>query len=272
MIRTSWGFFANSILAAALAIVLARFVEQFSVAVTGAVLDRRPVIDQIVTTFRADGSDLALLGGTIGSFLVGAVLLVLYPGAKDRSTGKLLMLWMILFSFRTAFSDLALVPFSDTAVKVALDRAELPAGLEYVVSAAGFLGMLLVALAATSAFLSFCRHRSEVYTPRERIRFVGSIALLPALASPILAVLFLFPDEGTGVLTGLPLIGIFTLVTVAAAPSTRTIRVPELGEERGLAIGMAVTFGVTLLLFRFLLDPGIPIPPWDAELNFTLRP
>lgn len=272
MIRTSWGFFANSILAAALAIVLSRLIEQFSVAVAGAVLDRRPVIDQISTTFRADGSDLALLGGTIGSFLAGTVLLLLYPGAKDRSAGKLMMLWMILFTFRTAFSDLALVPFSDTAVKVALDRAELPAGLEYVISAAGFLGMLLVALAATSAFLSFCRHRSEVYTPRERIRFVASIALLPALASPILAVLFLFPDRGTGVLAGLPLIGVFTVVTLLAAPSTRTIRIPELGEERGISIGLAVTFGVVLVLFRLLLAPGIPVPPWDAELNFTLRP
>lgn len=274
VIRTSWGFFANSILAAALAIALSRLVEQFSIAVTGALLDREPVLDQIVTTFRAGGSDLARLGGPVGSFLVGLALLLLYPGAKERGAGRLLMLWMILFTFRTAFSDLALVPFdgSESAVRAALEGASLPAGLDYVIAAAGILGMLLVALAATSAFLGFCRHRSEVYTPRERIRFVASIALLPALASPLLAVLFLLPDQGTGVLTGLPLIGVFTIVTLLAAPSTRTIRIPELAEERGLSIGLLVTFGAVLVLFRLLLDPGVPIPPWDADLNFTLRP
>jgi hypothetical protein len=116
VIRTAWGFFANSIVAAALSVVFARVIEQFGIAVWGAVADRDPVLTNVVTYFRADGpnsSDVAYLGGPIAAIAAGVFFLMIYPGAKDRSVGKLTVLWTILFCFRAGFMDVLTAPFNE---------------------------------------------------------------------------------------------------------------------------------------------------------------
>ncbi len=108
-------------------------------------------------------------------------------------------------------------------------------------------------------------------TASERLRFIASIAVVPGIVSPLLAVAFFVPAGETGILTTLPFVGMFTLITLAAAPATHHFRPPQLVEERGLSIGLIVVVAAAFLL-KLLLQPGVPIPPWDENLNFTFRP
>ncbi len=273
VIRTSWGFFVNSVIAAALGVVFARVIEQFGLAVVGAVMGMDPVLTNIVTEFRADGSDLVWLAAPATGILAGIFFLMIYPGAKDRSVGKLTVLWTLLFCFRNGFVDIATLQFSDTSyTALALADVELPAGVDIVIAVAGALGLLLVAVAAAPAFLSFNRHLSEVRTARERFRYVASIALMPAIVGPLLAVAFFLPDRGTGYLSTLPLIGIFIIITLLAAPGTKHFLAPQLAEERALSIGLVIALAVVFLIMRFVLEPGLLVPPWDEDFAWQFRP
>jgi len=229
VIRTAWSFFANSIIAAGLAVVFSRWIEEFGIAVWGAFAGRDPVFTNIVTQFRSPGSDIAYLGGPVASIVAGVFFLMIYPGAKDRSVGKLTMLWTILFCFRTGFLDIAISMFavnSDTGR--ALTAVSLPDGLDVIIAAAGILGLVLVAVGAAPAFLGFSRHLTEVNTPSERFRFVASIALVPAIVGPLLAVPFFLPDQNTGFLATLPFAGLFVIITLLAAPGTKNFLAPQL--------------------------------------------
>ncbi len=276
VIRTAWGFFANSIIAAALGVVFARVIEQFGIAIWGAVLDGDPVLTHVVTYFQSDGppsSDMAYLGGPVAAILGGIFFLLIYPGAKDRSVGKLTVLWTILFSFRNGFVDIAMAPFSDDSNTArALATVELPDGLDVIIAAAGALGLILIALAAAPAFLGFSRHLSEVNTPRERFRYVASIAMVPAVVGPLLAVPFFVPDLDSGFPASLPLYGLFIVITWLAAPQTKHFLAPQLAEERTLSWGLVVGFFVVFLITRFVLEPGLLIPPWDANFQWSFRP
>lgn len=273
IIRTAPGFFVNSIVAAALGVVLARLIEQAGVAIAGLIAGREPVFTTVVTEFRADGSDLVFLGGTVASLIVGASMLAMYPNAIDRSVGKLQMLWVILFTLRNGFFDLATTAYvDDSPVAVALGTFDAPAGLDVVLSVTGILGLLLVAFAAAPAFLGFSRHRSEILTGIERIRYVATLGLLPALAGPLIAVAFFIPDRGTNYVRTLPFIGLFLVVTTVAARWTREVKEPKLVQERSLSIPLIVTVIVIFALLRFVVEPGIAVPPWDDSLNWQPRP
>lgn len=273
MIRTAPGFFVNSIVAAALGVVLARLIEQAGVAIAGLLADREPVFTTVVTELRADGTDLVFLGGTVASLVVGASMLALYPNAIDRSVGKLQMLWVILFTLRNGFFDLATTAYvDDSPVALALGTFDAPAGLDVVLSVTGALGLLLVAFAAAPAFLGFSRHRSEILTGIERIRYVATLGLLPALAGPLIAVAFFIPDRGTGYVRTLPFVGLFLVITTIAARWTREIREPQLVQERSLSIALILSAVIVFAVLRFLVEPGIALPPWDDSLNWRPRP
>jgi hypothetical protein len=276
VIRTAWGFFANSIVAAALGVVFARMIEQFGIAVWGAIVGRDPVLTRVVTYFQTDGApstDLAYLGGPVAAIAGGIFFLLIYPGAKDRSVGKLTVLWTILFLFRTGFVDVAMVPFSDDSNTArALATVDLPDGLDVIIATAGVLGLILIALAAAPAFLGFSRHLSEVNTPRERFRYVASIAMVPAIVGPLLAVPFFVPDPGSEFVGGLPIYGLFIVVTLLAAPQTKHFLAPQLAEERTLSWGLVVGFFIVFLVTRFVLEPGLVIPPWDETFQWSFRP
>jgi len=276
VIRTAWGFFANSILAAALGVVFARIIEQFGIAVWGAFAGLDPVLTNVVADFRDSGagtSDLAYLGGPVAAIAAGVFFLLIYPGAKDRGVGKLTVLWTILFCFRTGFTDVAMVPFSEESNTArALATIEMPDGLDVIIATAGGLGLILIAMAAAPAFLGFSRHLSEVNTPRERFRYVASIALVPAIVGPLLSVPFFVPDQGSGFLAGLPFYGLFVIVTLLAAPQTKHFLAPQLAEERTLSWGLVIGFFIVFLVARFALEPGVLIPPWDENFQWSFRP
>lgn len=272
VIRTSWGFFVNSIIAAGLGVVLARLIEQSGVAIAGLLDGRDPVLTAVVTEFRSGGSELVYLGGTVASLVVGATLLAMYPNAMDRSVGKLQMLWVILFTLRNGFFDLASTAYvSDSPVAKALGTFDAPAGLEMVLSVTGAVGLVLIAVAAAPAFLGFSRHRSEILTGPERIRYVATLGLMPALVGPLLAVVFFIPDRGTGFTATLPFVGVFLVITAIAARWTREVSEPKLVQERGLSIALVLATLIVFSVMRFMIEPGLVIPPWTDSFVWQPR-
>jgi hypothetical protein len=273
VLRTAPSFFANSVLAAAIGVALARLAEQSSIAVVAAFLDRNPVITNSGTVLRNPGSDLVLVAGPITSLVLGLTLLLLYPGAKDRSAGRLVMLWTMLFAFRNACVALALGAVDEgSPVGLVFAHWNVPDGIDIALAIVGALALVLIAIGAAPAFLSFSRHRSEVATGKERLRFAASIALIPGLAGPLLAVAMFLPDAGAGFVTSLPLAGSFIIITVLAAAGTKSFKPPEVIEERGMSVGLIATFVAMVLVVRFGLGPGVPIPPWNDSLDLTWRP
>jgi hypothetical protein len=272
-IRTSPGFFANSIIAAALGVSLAHVFSLFALAVVAAFAGRDPVMTSTSVTMRADGSDVVMIAQPLASLVLGFILLMMFPGSKDRSSGRLVMLWTMLFAFRNAAWAMIETMFNDDSpIALALGAWEVPSGLDLVIAIVGGLGLILVAVGAAAAFLSFSRHRSEVVNARERLRFTGFIALLPGLAGPLVAIVMFLGDEGDGFISALPLAGIFVVVTVLAAAFTKSFAPPQVIEERTLSVGLVAAFALVVLVVRFGLGPGVPIPPWDDALQLTWRP
>ncbi|MDH3250546.1 MAG: hypothetical protein OEQ47_16375 [Acidimicrobiia bacterium] len=272
VIRTSWGFFVNSIVTAGLGVVFARLIEQAGVAIAGLIDGREPVFTAVVTELRAPGSDLVYLGGTIASLVVGALLLSMYPNALDRSVGKLQMLWVILFTLRNGLFDLAATAYvEDSPVAMALSTFEAPAGLDTVLSVTGAVGLVLLSVAAAPAFLGFSRHRSEILTGPERIRYVATLGLMPGLVGPLLAVVYFIPDRGTGFTATLPFLGVFLVITAIAARWTREVAEPKLVQERSLSIALVLVALIVFALLRFVIEPGVAIPPWDDNLVWQPR-
>lgn len=273
VIRTSPAFFANSIVAVSLAVAVARLVEQVGVAAAGAWVGRDPVLTNAFTVLRIPGSEPVGLAAPAASLLVGIVLLMLYPGSKDRSVGRLMMLWTLLFCLRNGLLEIARGAFDEqSAVGAAFLDSGMSSGVQLTISVIAILGLALIAFGAAPAFLSFSRHRTEIGNWRERLRFLVSIALVPAMIGPLLAVPFFVPDQGSGLVATLPLIGLFIVATCLAGLLVKSVPPPEVVEERGLAFGLLISYALTFIVFRFGLAPGLPIPPWSETLEFTWRP
>lgn len=270
VVRTSWGFVANAAVAACLGIVLSRIISGLGIAIGGAIADRDPVLTNSSVEM-ASGPDSVYLGGLAASIIAAALLVLIYPGAKDRSWGKLSLMWVILFTFQEAFMGMIRIGLSpDSEAAAGFASLSPPDGLEVVVAAGGGVGILLLGLAASPAVLSFARHRSELATPPERVRFVGMIGLMPAVIGSLLAVPFFLNDPV--VMSSLPLIGLFMIIAVVAAPWSRPTRTPELGEEVGISVGFVVGVAASLVLLYLALAPGVPIPPLGENLEWRFRP
>lgn len=271
-IRTSWAFIANSVVGAVLGLASAFLAYHLGLGVGGWIAGRDPELLNTGTVFRADGSDLGYLGGVAGALVLAVLLLSLYPQSRDRSAGRLVMLWAILFSFVAAFADL-IRAYTDPASPVALALAELqlPGGLDAVLAVAGVLGLVLVAVSAAAAFLGFARHQSEVSNRTERMRFVGRLGLVPGVVGPLLATPLFIGEGDERILPVLPFVGLFTVVTVLAASGSVSFRPPAVVEERGFSWGLIVAAVLALLVFRVVLASGLPIPPWDENLRFDFE-
>ena len=273
IIRTAPAFFANSIIAVALAVGIARLVEMLGVAVVGAFAGREPVVNHVFTTLRVPGSEPVELAAPAASLIVGIVLLMLYPGSKDRSAGRLLMLWTLLFCFRNALVEVARAAFDEnTALGGVLSESSLDPNVVLTFSILAIVGLVLVSVGAAPAFLSFSRHRSEISTWPERLRFMASIALVPGMLGPLAAIPFFVPDQGSGVISLLPQLGVFVVVTTIAGIFVKSVPPPEVIEERGLALGLLSGYAFLFLVYRFGLGPGLVFPPWDENLRLTWRP
>lgn len=260
--RTSNGFVLTSAFASAVGVVVAVLIYHLGLAIAGAIADRAPVLYHNEVTFRAAGSDLAFGGGTALSLIAGAVFLTLYPASRRYDAARLTVLWIVLHCFRQGFTPLAGLPFSeDSNLSSAFDTFDLPAGLELVVSAAGIVGLLSVALASAPAFLAYAHHQSLISTPAARARFTAKVALIPGVVGPLLAVPVFLPDGGTGLVPSLPFLGLFTVATVLAALGTRTVRIGDQREALGwswLPLAWLVFFA---LASQLLLRRGLLIPP-----------
>ncbi|MFP3914102.1 MAG: hypothetical protein ACLFWM_04445, partial [Actinomycetota bacterium] len=138
---------------------------------------------------------------------------------------------------------------------------DVPGGLDLVVSAAGVVGLLSVALAAAPAFLAYAHHRRLITTPAQRFRFAAQVALVPGLVGPLLAVPLFLPDNGVGLVPSLPLLGLFTVATVLAAPGTRTVQIGDHRPAPGWSWLPVIWLLALAIVFQFLLRRGLVIPP-----------
>lgn len=273
VIRTAPLFFVNSVLAATVAVAAARVVDLVTTGIAAAVAGMQPVLTNREVVYRAAGPEAVEMAGIVGMLVVGVVLLLLYPGSRDRSVGRLTMLWAMLFCFQGGFSAIARQLRDDTSVLggfvADLGTAQwLPTAL-----AAGALLLLAgVAVGTAPAFLTFARHRSEVATRTERVRFMTQLAVIPAFLGPLLAVPMFMPDGDAGFVTGLPIAGAFIVVTFVASLFTMSFRPPEVIEERGLSFGLIAAVALVAVSLRLGLGPGVPLPPWNESLQLTLRP
>ncbi|HEY7704405.1 MAG TPA: hypothetical protein VID03_06190 [Acidimicrobiia bacterium] len=252
----------NSTIAAALGVVFAFFIDSLGRWVVGALLDRGPVLYNNRVEFTTGGSDLALAAGAAASIVAGIIFLAIYPGSRAHDASRLAVLWLILHCFRQGFVQMAMVPFdSDADLTKALATLDLPGGFDVVIGAAGAIGILLVSLAAAPAFLAYAPSRDDIAGPRKRLGFVARVAVLAGVLGALLAVPFFLPDPGTGLIAAVPLGAAFTLITLLASPGTKHVQAPQYPVEQNFSWGLAGTFVVTLVVFRFFLSRGIPLPP-----------
>jgi hypothetical protein len=266
---TVWPLVANSVLASTFGVVVAVLVDSIGRLIVGLLLDREPIIFHNRVEFTAAGDDLALAGGAVAALLAGIFFLALYPGSRAHDASKLAVLWLILHCFRQGFVPLALTPFNENSdVARALATLDLPSGIDVIVGAAGGLGLLLVSLAAAPAFLAFAPTQKDISTPSRRASFIARIALLPGIAGALLAVAFIWPDPGSGLVQELPLYGLFTVATLLAAPGSRSVEVRADNQGQRLSWALIVTLVITFAVFHWALSRGIGIPP-DPETFFA---
>lgn len=256
------GFIATSALASTVGVVVAVLVDHLGLAVAGIIGGRDPILYHNEVTFGTGGSDLVLFGGVAASLIVGIFFLTLYPASRRYDGARITTLWIVLHCLRQGFTQLAFIPLggeSDAARAYAAMNA--PAGIDVVMAAAGAVGLLAVALAAAPAFLAYAHRQSEISTPQKRFAYTAKLALIPGVAGSLLAVPFFLPDNQTGFIQTLPLVGLFTIATVLAALGTRSVRIGDSRQAQTfswLPVGWLVFF---LLVFQLVLGHGLVMPP-----------
>lgn len=259
---TRIGFIGTSAVASAVGVVVAAFTDNLGRAVGGALAGREPVLYHNDVVYGAAGSDIAFGGGVVLTLVVGAFFLLLYPGSRRYDAARLTTLWIILHCFRQGFTQMLLVPLdSQSSGALAFAGLDVPPGLALVIAAAGAVGLLSIALASAPAFLTFAPSRREIATGSKRAAFTSKIALVPGVVGPLLAVPVFLPDPGTGFIQSLPLVGLFTVATVAAAVGTRSVQVGDYRPAPGwswLPLAWLVVLG---LVAHLLLARGLLIPP-----------
>jgi hypothetical protein len=91
--------------------------------------------------------------------------------------------------------------------------------------------------------------------------FAVWLVVVPAAAAVFLALPFFTPDAGSGVVPALPLTAVMFLLTLAAAPGTKSVAGPDDPQTFPWPFGMAGTLIVVLVAFVVLLQNGVSINP-----------
>jgi hypothetical protein len=207
-------------------------------------------------------SDIAYVGGFALCFVLGLLFLFSYPSQRGQDLSRLTFLWVTIHLLRYAHTDALLLSLdSNSQLARAYATFDAPPGLDTVISAAGGVGLVLVGLGAAAAFLAFAPHRSHISTSRKRFIFAVWLVVVPAAAAVFIALPFLTPDAGSGVVPALPLTAVMFLLTLAAAPGTKSVEGPQDPRTYGWPFGLAGTLIVILVVFVVLLQNGVSINP-----------
>jgi len=250
-----------AVLGSTLGIVIAQFLDDLGDGLLAEILGG----DAILYNNRVEitgATDVVWAGGFLLCLIVGFIALFAYPTQRGHGIPRLTFLWMVLHVLRQAMGQAIMLPFDgDSQLAIAYATLDAPPGLDVVIAAGGGVGLLLIALAAASAFLAFTPHRRMVSNARRRLTFALWIALIPAAASAFLAIPFFVPDTESLVIRSLPLTAVMFLATLAAAPGTTTVQGPEDERVTPWPYGLGVTLIVILVFYLTVLAGGISLDP-----------
>lgn len=250
-----------SALSATLGIVVAQFLDNLGDGILAEILGGDAVLYNNRIEFSGAG-DVAGAGGFVLCLGLGLLFLFSYPTQRRHDLSRLTFLWMTVHLLRQALTEALFVGLdAESQLARAYATFDAPPGLDVIISAAGGVGLVLVALGAAAAFLGFAPHRSRISTPRRRFMFALWIALVPAAAAVFLALPFFSPDAGSGVVPALPLTAVMFLITLAAAPGTSSVRGPEEERTFGWPYGLGATMVVLLVVYVVLFRNGVSIDP-----------
>lgn len=250
-----------SALASTLGIVIAQFLDDLGDGVLAEILGGDAVLYNNRVEFTG-ASDLAWGGGFVLCLLVGLFALFVYPTQRGHKVSRLVLLWTLLHVLRQALTQAVIMPFDDSSqLALAYGTFDTPGGLDMVIAVGGGVGLLLIALAAASAFLAYTPHRRHVSTARRRLILALWVALIPAVASAFAAIPFFLPDSEGVVLPSLPLAAVMFLATLAAAPGTTTVVGPEDERVTPWPWGLLAFLLVLLIFFLVVLQGGVSIDP-----------
>ena len=250
-----------SALASTLGIVIAQFLDDLGDGIFAEILGGDAVLYNNRIEFTG-ASDLAWAGGFLLCLIVGLFALFVYPTQRGHGVSRLVLLWMLLHVLRQALTQAVLLPFDDSSqLALAYDTFETPGGLDIVIAVGGAVGLLLIALAAASAFLAYAPHRRQVSTARKRVIFALWVVLIPAVASAFAAIPFFLPDSEGLVLPVLPLVAVMFLATLAAAPGTTTVVGPEDERSTPWPWGLLAFLLVLLIFYLVVLQGGVSVDP-----------
>lgn len=250
-----------SALASTLGILIAQFLDDLGDGLAAELLGGSAVLYNNRVEI-SGASDIAWAGGFVLCLIVGFLVLFAYPTAREQGLPRLALLWTLLHLLRQALSQAIFLPFdADGQLARAYSTLDAPPGLDLVIAAAGGVGLLLVALSAASAFLAYAPHRRLVSDARKRANFVLWVVVVPAVASVFLAIPFFLPDTQSLVIPALPLTALMFLATLAAAPGTTTVSVPDDAHPVTLPWGLVATLAVALVLYVTVLAGGVSVDP-----------
>lgn len=250
-----------SALGSTLGIVIAQFLDDFGDGLAAELMGGEAILYNNRVEF-VGASDLAWGGGFALCMIVGLFALFVYPTQRGHGVPRLVLLWMLLHVLRQALTQAVTLPFSeDSGLAMAFSTFDAPPGLDMVIAAGGAVGLLLIALAAASAFLAYTPHRRHVNTARKRLVFALWVALVPAVASAFMAIPYFLPDSQGLVLPSLPLVAVIFLATLAAAPGTTTVVGPEDEQVTEWPWGLLGFMLVLLVVYLAILQGGVSMDP-----------
>ncbi|MEE8406032.1 MAG: hypothetical protein V3S32_02655, partial [Acidimicrobiia bacterium] len=261
VIRIGRSLVIAAALGSTLGIVIAQFLDDFGDGLLAEILGGDAVLynNRVEVT---GATDVVWAGGFLLCLIVGFIALFAYPTQRGHGIPRLTFLWMVVHVLRQAMGQAIMLPFDgDSQLALAYATLDAPPGLDVVIAAGGGVGLLLIALAAASAFLAFTPHRRLVSNARKRLTFALWIALIPAVASVFLAIPFFVPDTESLVIRSLPLTAVIFLATLAAAPGTTTVQGPEDERITPWPYGLGVTLVVILVFYLTVLAGGISLDP-----------
>ena len=249
-----------------LAFLVTTFLHECGHAFTGAWLGSSPVLHHnYVEHFDRDRLALVeqiwiALAGPLVSLAQGCMCWWVRIRRPGGGIGALLVLWLAVLGFGNFFGYLMTGPFFTTGD---LGKVEVLLGMgmitRIVVALTGAGVLLFIMYRATWVFLAFATDKGIVEDPHARVRFNGSIIMLPWLIGSMIVTLLYLP-----VIALISIIYPFTSGMVFIFPwrnAERAVGVAASGRPTLLraSLPLYLALAIAVVLFRGVLARGIPL-------------
>jgi hypothetical protein len=260
----SWETILSSTVMFVLTFIITTILHELAHALTGLMLGSQPILHDTFVEHRRltdAGEALTAAAGPLFSLTQGIVLFSLFNEIQSapRLT-QLFVLWLALHGLVNFFGYLINAPFAphgDIGQVATYLRFSRPAQLGLL--AIGVTANWAIGILATRPLLQLAPVTALIATPDARTDYIAHAAILPWLFGAAGIVMIRYPPRFWITLIYPAVSGLFTVVSWTKAATMPDVEIVVAASSRSPLWPWVVFLAMTLVLFRFVLAPGLQL-------------